>query len=147
MNFKKVIDHDHYTGIYRGVAHSIRNLRYETQREIPFVIHNGSNYDFHLLITELAKEFRSEMRCIPDDKGKYISFSIPIRKEKEDAKFTMHNLRFIASAGFMAGSLVTDVNKLSELYDCYCEDKNKQRVKVICKKDAVFTRCKGCTKR
>ena len=47
-NYKKIIDHDHYTGNYRGAAHSICNLRYETQREIPVVIHNGSNYDFHI---------------------------------------------------------------------------------------------------
>ena len=54
------MDHDHYTGKYRGAAHSICN----------FVIHNDSNYDFHLIIAELAKEFRSEIHCIPEDKGK-----------------------------------------------------------------------------
>ena len=49
-NYRKVRDHDHYTGLYRGAAHSICNLRYSTQRDIPAVIHNGSNYDFHLII-------------------------------------------------------------------------------------------------
>ena len=69
-NLQKVMDHDHYTGKYRGAAHSICNLRYTTQEDFPVVIHNGSNYDFHLIIAELAKEFRSEIHCIPEDKGK-----------------------------------------------------------------------------
>ena len=51
----KVKDHDHYKGKYRGAAHSICNLRCKTQKDIPVAIHNGSNYDFHIIITELAK--------------------------------------------------------------------------------------------
>ena len=82
-NFIKVRDHDHYTGDSRGAAHSICNLRYSTQVDIPVVFHNGSNYDFNLIITELAKEFRSEMRCIPLNTNKYMSFSIPLKKNKK----------------------------------------------------------------
>ena len=81
-NLKKVKDHDHYTGIHRGAAHSICNIRYKTQEHIPVVIHNGNNYDFHLIITELAKEFRLEIYSIPDDKEKYKTFSIPITYSK-----------------------------------------------------------------
>ena len=77
----KVPDHDHYTGKYRGPAHVICNLRYSTQINIPVFFHNGTNYDFNIIITELAKEFRSEMRCIPLNTNKYMSFSIPIEKE------------------------------------------------------------------
>ena len=81
-NHIKVRDHDHYTGIYRGAAHSICNLRHSTQVDIPVVFHNGSNYDFNLTITELAKEFRSEIRCIPLNTNKYMSFSIQLKKKK-----------------------------------------------------------------
>ena len=70
----KVRDHDHYTGKYRGAAHLICNLRYSTQIDIPVFFHNGTNYDFNLIINELAKEFRSEMRCIPLNTNKYMSF-------------------------------------------------------------------------
>ena len=63
-NQVKVRDHDHYTGKFRGAAHLICNLRYSTQIDIPVFFHNGTNYDFNLIITELAKEFRSEMRYI-----------------------------------------------------------------------------------
>ena len=62
---RKVRDHDHYTSKYRGAAHSICNLRYSTQKDIPVLFHNVTNYDFNLIITELAKEFRSELQCIP----------------------------------------------------------------------------------
>ena len=42
---------------YRGAAQSICNLRYNTPEEIPIVFHNGSTYDYHFIIKELAKEF------------------------------------------------------------------------------------------
>ena len=54
-NYKKVHDHCHYTGKYKGVAHSICNLRYGTTKKIPVIFHNGSKYDWHLIIKELAK--------------------------------------------------------------------------------------------
>ena len=47
---RKVGDHNHYTGKYRGAAHSICNLRYSTEKDIPVWFHNGSNYDFNLII-------------------------------------------------------------------------------------------------
>ena len=85
-NHFKVRDHDHYTGKCRGAAHLICNLRYFTQIDIPVIFHDGTNYDFNLIVTKLAKEFRSEMRCIPLNTNKYISFSVPIRKEIKKQK-------------------------------------------------------------
>ena len=41
---QKVRDHCHYTGKYRGAAHSICNLRYRISKETPVVFHNGSTY-------------------------------------------------------------------------------------------------------
>ena len=58
--YKKVRDHCHFTGKFRGDAHCICNLRYRVPQEIPVKIHNGSDYDFHLIIKELAEEFRGE---------------------------------------------------------------------------------------
>ena len=57
----KVRDHDHYTGKYRGAAQVTCNLRYSTQINIPAFFHDGTMYDFNLIINELAKEFKSEM--------------------------------------------------------------------------------------
>ena len=46
----KVRGHCHYTGKFRGAAHSICNLGYKIPREIPIVFHNGSKYDYHFII-------------------------------------------------------------------------------------------------
>ena len=42
-NYRKVKDHCHYTGKYRGAAHSVCNLKFNVPNEIPLVFHNGSN--------------------------------------------------------------------------------------------------------
>ena len=52
---QKVRDHCHYTGKYRGAAHSICNLCYKVSREIPVVFHNGSTYDYHFIIKQLTR--------------------------------------------------------------------------------------------
>ena len=39
--YQKVRDHCHYTGKFRGAAHSICNLNYKVPQEIPVKIHNG----------------------------------------------------------------------------------------------------------
>ena len=53
--YHKVRDHCHYTGEYRGAAHSRCNLKYNIPKDIPVVSHNGSNYDDHFTIKELAE--------------------------------------------------------------------------------------------
>ena len=58
--YRKVRDHCHYTEKYRGAAHDICNLRYKTPKEIPVEIslfHNGSTYDSHFIIEELAEKY------------------------------------------------------------------------------------------
>ena len=59
--YQKVRDHCHYTGKFRGAAHSICNLRYKVPQEIPVNIHNGSKYDYHF--KELSEEFKGEFQC------------------------------------------------------------------------------------
>ena len=66
---------------YRGAAHDICNLRYEIPKEISVVFHNGSTYDYHFIIKVLAEEFEGEFECLGESTGKYITFSVPIKKE------------------------------------------------------------------
>ena len=72
--YHKVRDHCHYTGKFRGAAHSICNLRYKIPREIPVVFHNGSGYDYHFIIKHLAEEFKGEFKCLGENTKKYITF-------------------------------------------------------------------------
>ena len=54
--YHKFTDHSHYTGEYRGAAHSICSLKYNVPEKIPKAFHNRSNYDYHFIIKELAEE-------------------------------------------------------------------------------------------
>ena len=63
INRKKVKDHCHYTGKFRGAAHSKCNLNYKVQKEIPIIIHNAS-YDTHFMLNQLAIEFKGELNCL-----------------------------------------------------------------------------------
>ena len=77
---RKVKDHCHYTGKFRGAAHSKCNLNYKVPKEIPIIIHNAS-YDTHFILEQLANEFKGELNCIGDNMEKYITFSVPIKKK------------------------------------------------------------------
>ena len=81
--YDKVKDHCHYTGKYIGAAHNICNLRYRTPKEIPVVFHNGSIYDYHFIIKELADEFEGEFGCLGENTEKYITFQYQSRKKLE----------------------------------------------------------------
>ena len=50
-------------------------------KEIPVLFHNGSTYDYHFIIKELAKEFGGEFECLRENTEKYVTFSVPIKKE------------------------------------------------------------------
>ena len=136
-NQGKVGDHDHYKGKFRVAAHLIWNLMYSRQIDIPVFFHNSTNYDFNLIITELAKEFRSEMRCIPLNINKYMFFLIPTKKEikqndknEEKNKVINYNLRFIDSARHMNRALSTLVDNLSEINNCNCKESKDKDLKI-----------------
>ena len=73
---KNVRDHCHFTGRFRGAAHSECNLRYKVPEEILIVFHNGSTYDYHFIIKKLAKELKGEFECLGENtEKKYYFFS------------------------------------------------------------------------
>ena len=110
----KVRDHCHHTGLYRGPAHSLRNLRYKIPSYIPVVFHNLSGYDAHLFIRELGAH-TSDMEVIAKNKEDYISFSIKIPvasyiDKNGEEKDKLIELRFIDSFKFMS-SIVSQLSK------------------------------------
>ena len=66
-NYRKGRDHSSYTGKYRGEAHSICNLKFNVPNEIPVAFHNGSNYDYHFVIKELANEFEGNFGSLGEN--------------------------------------------------------------------------------
>ena len=114
----KVRDHCHYSGLYRGAAHSSCNVRYKIPSYIPVVFHNLAGYDAHLFIRELAK-YTSHMGIIAKNVEDYISFSIKVEVgryiDKEGIEQSKEiELRFIDSFKFMSSSLDSLVNNLAK---------------------------------
>ena len=116
-NDNKVRDLCHYTGKYRGAAHSNCNLNYKISKEIPVVFHNGSTYDYHFIIKQLAGEFKGNFECLGENTEKYITFSAPFKKEHDNGKTTTYKLKFIDSCRFMQSSLSNLVDNLSEIHN------------------------------
>ena len=83
----------------------ICNLRYKTQKKIPVVLHNGSTYDYHFIIKQLAKEFDGQFECLEENTKKYITFSVPVKKERDNSKTITYKLKLIDSFRFMSTSL------------------------------------------
>ena len=118
MNEKKR-DHFHYTGKQRGAAHSACNLKYQIPNKIPVVSHNGSKHDFHFTINELVKGMDG-IRCFSEDKEKYITFKVPMKKENKNGKLITIKLKFIDSFRFMNISLSGLVYNLSKINKQEC---------------------------
>ena len=73
-------DHCHYTDEYKGAAHNNYNLKYSVPKEISIVFHNGSNYNYHFIIKELAEKLEGQFANLREIIEKYIDFSVPIEK-------------------------------------------------------------------
>ena len=151
--YHKVKDHCPYTGKYRCAAHDICNLRCKIPKEIPVVFHNGSPYDYHFRIKELAKEFEGKFECLGENTEKHITFSVPIKKEikKTDKdgndKITKisYKIKFIDSFRFMSSSSSNLVDNLSEgLHSDKCTDCKSYLDYMTTKDEQLIFRCFEC---
>ena len=127
---RKVRDHDHRTGAFRGAAHSKCNINYFTNRYLPVVCHNLRGYDSHFIIRKAfeinEKLGNNKINVIPNSYEKFMSFSIGY-------------LKFIDSLQFMASSLDKLVDNLYDKEDKYKHFKSiKQNFpnnyELLCKK-------------
>ena len=119
------------------------------------MFHNGSTYDYHFIIKELAEEFEGEFECLGENIEKYINFSVPIKKEitKKDKngnnKITKisYKIQFIDSCRFMSTSLSNLVSNLSEgLYNDRCIDFKSCLNYMTTKDEQSIFRCFRCKK-
>ena len=117
----KVRDHCHYTGKYRGAAHSKCNLALKKDKTIPVGFHNGTKYDFHLLVRELGR-VNGYIRTIARNSEQYISVEKAVRISettvvdndgnpkldktgKPVTKKDMWYIRLVDTLGFLQASL------------------------------------------
>ena len=75
FNAKKVRDHDHATGKYRGAAHQTCNMRLRKTYKIPVIFHNFRGYDSHLLIAAFGKFKNRELGVIGQGIEKYLTIN------------------------------------------------------------------------
>ena len=114
---KKVRDHCQYAGKFRGAALNICNLRYKIAKEIRLVFHNGSTYDYHFIIKRLAEEFQGQFECLGENTEKFITFSVPIKKEHDNGITSTYKLKLIDSYTFMQSKLSDLIHNLSGTFN------------------------------
>ena len=75
---KKVKDHCHFTGKYRGAAHNKCNLRCRNDHcKLDVFFHNGKNYDFHFLMQSLSEVGKDIIKFdVKPNSEKQLSFSM-----------------------------------------------------------------------
>ena len=114
---RKVRDHCHFTGNYRGAAHNRCNLKARKPLILPVIFHNLQGYDAHLFIKELAA-LRGDFSCIPSTEEKYISFSKEFKfdeyvcRRNGRMRSLKFEIRFIDSFKFLQTSLANLVSNL-----------------------------------
>ena len=123
------------------------------------MIHNAS-YDTHFILNHLAIKFKGEHNCIGDNMEKYITFSVPIKKQVNNydgndskKKMITYTLKFIDSFRFMPDSLLNLVDNTPQIYssiECKsCIEKikiNSECFYVGLKNNKLIYECKKCKK-
>jgi hypothetical protein len=97
----RVRDHCHVTGKFRGAAHNDCNINYKFTGRIPVIFHNLRGYDSHVIMQAIGKVQGKQLKCIPNNMEKYISFSLGC-------------MDFIDSFQFMSSSLERLVENLAK---------------------------------
>ena len=93
------------------------------------------------------------MKCIPLNTNKYMSFSIPIKKNIKETnnkknKIITYNLKFMDTARNNNRALSTLVDNLSEINICKCEENSNKNIKIKIKVEhgnkIIYTICISC---
>ena len=148
LDSDKVKDHCYFTGKYRGTAHNTCNLKYKIPKNIPVIFHNGSTYDYHFIIRELASKFDGNFECLGENTEKCITFSVPIKKRIENKNIDItYKIKFIDSFRFVATSLSKLVNNLTEgIHNDKCNKCESNLCFVNAMNETLTFECVDCKK-
>ena len=100
----------------------------------------------------LAEEFKSVFECLGENTEKFITFSVLLKKEDDNAKIITYKLKFIDSYRFMQTSLSNLVDNLSGVYDKECKKcMERKKIRLNCefvgfKNGRLNYKCKECKK-
>ena len=109
------IDHCHFCGKIRGVAHIGCNINYRLNRNMVVGIHNLRRYDSHLIFQKIGQIVRAkglELGCIPKGLEDYLMFSVIF--PRTHAKALPIRINFIDTCQFLACPLATLVSNLAK---------------------------------
>ena len=97
--YKTVRDHCHFTGKYRGCAHSICNLNFCNRYfKIPVFFHNMKNYDGHLIIQNAEKlSNKKKIDVIAQNSEKFINIGFDSLSVKDSFSFITASLDKLVS--------------------------------------------------
>ena len=85
-------DHDHFTGKFRGAAHSKCNISMRTVKKIPLFFHNLGGYDSHIIFNNLNKANVETPSVIAKAIEKFVTFSIGKLQFKDSLQFLNSSL-------------------------------------------------------
>ena len=97
--YRKVRDHCHFTGKYRGCAHNVCNLNFCNRYfKIPVFFHNMKNYDGHLIIQNADKlSNNNKIGVIAQNSEKFINISFESLSVKDTFGFLTASLDKLVS--------------------------------------------------
>ena len=95
------------------------------------------------------KEFEDNFQCLGENTEKYITFSVPIKKEIENKDLeTTYKIKFTDSYRFMTSSLSKLVDNLSEeIHNNKCSDCGSNLDDIKIKNEKLILECYNCKQR
>ena len=120
-------------------------FKIQITEKIPVVFHNGSTYDYHFIIKQLAEDFKDQFECLGENTEKYIAFSVPIKEDDNSKKIT-YKLKSIDSYRFMQSKLSDLVDNLSKINKKECPECKGKCEFIGFKNDRLHHRCKELKK-
>ena len=118
---RKVVEHDHLTGKYRGAACQECNTKMRKPKNmLPIIMHNLKNYDLHTICRSgLGQMKHWQLKVISQTTEKYLGMAARFLLERytnpktKQEKTVYMNLRFLDSFQFMSASLDSLVRNLT----------------------------------
>ena len=132
---KRVRDHCHLTGKYRGSAHESCNLNLKVTKKIPIVFHNLRGYDGHLIMQQISRICKKESWLDKNGKRREMSLTVTPNNMEKYISFTMGwSLVFIDSLHFLNSSLGSLVSSLEPSDFKYLTNKFGERTELMKRK-------------